>query len=78
MVLPAGEGSHVEGMGRRRPRWVTHRRSPTGEDRLKQMRVETPRIDCTGLVSPNARGCTDFLCSFGIISIVGGRAPTDP
>ena len=37
MALPAGEGSHVEGMGQRHPQQVTHRRSPTGRDRLKQM-----------------------------------------
>ena len=52
MALPAGEGSHMEGMGRRHPRWATHRRSPTGRDRLKQMRVKMPRADRTGLASP--------------------------
>ena len=43
------------------------RRSPTGRDRLKQMRVETPRTDRTGLASPNAGGCADSPCSFSII-----------
>ena len=41
-------------------------------------RVRMPRIDHTGLVSPNARGCADSPSGFSIIQIVGGGAPTDP
>ena len=52
---------------KRHPPQVTHRRSPTGRDRLKQMRVKMPRADHTGLASPNAGGCTDSPCSFGTI-----------
>ena len=53
MALPAGEGSHMEGMGRRHPRWATHRRSPTGRDRLKsRQELRRPELTVSGWHPP--------------------------
>ena len=77
MALPA-EGPHIERMGRRRPRWATCRRSPTGRDQFKQARGGAPRIGSTKLVPPNAGGCTDSPSGLSIIQIIGRGAPADP